>query len=315
MNGIRVSILLLFLSACQAETLQIVRGRVENDVSYLGNGILAELRGIQGDAPYQAPVANSGSFEFRDVKTGTYTLRLTTMRGDPICEELVNILAFTGELSIRLPKLSQARPISGTISVGDLRRTSHPKAFRAFVEAQQARQAGHEAEATRKLEQALRIDPEYAEARCNLGVEYIRQGHYPQALEQFEKAVASGSSSAVVYANLCYSYYSLGRWQDAERAARHALDLDDRNGRAHYLLGSIMAHGIRPEALEKAPEAARHLRLGAEEVPPAHIEIARIYMAEGDRLGAAEELRLYLKTSDAGYRAKAQSWLAEILGH
>ena len=312
MNGIRVSIFLLFLSACQAETVPLVRGQVEN-AGYLGDSILVELRGIQGDNPYQTPVASSGLFEFRDVKSGTYTLRLTTLGGDLICQEIVNILPFTGELSIRLPKLPTARPISGTISVRDLQHPTQPRAFRAFVEAQRARQAGRAAEATRKLELALRLDPDYAEARCNLGVEYIRQGHYPQALEQLEKAVAGGYNSAILYSDLCYAYYALGRWQDAERAARHAVELDGRYGRAHYMLGSVLAHGVRPETLEKAPEAARHLRLGAEDVPRAHIEIAGIYLAEGDRLGAVEEIRLYLKTGDEGYRAKAQSWLAEIL--
>ena len=312
MNGIRVFIFLLFLSACYAETVPLVRGRVESDVGYLGTGILAELRGIQGEQPYQASVGNSGSFEFRDVRGGTYTLLLTTLGGDLICEQLVEIMAFTGELSIRLPKLSPARPISGTISVRDLHRQSQPKAFRAFVEAQRAREAGHGTESVRKLEQALRIDPDYAEARCNLGVEYIRQGRYPQALEQFEKAVASGYNSAILYSDLGFAYYALGRWKDAERAARRAVDLDDGYGRAHYMLGSVLAHGIRPEALEKAPEAARHLRLGSADVPRAHIEIAWIYMTEGDRLGAAEELRLYLKTGDAASRAKAEGWLAEI---
>ncbi len=306
MNGIRVSIFLLFLSACQAETVPLVRGQVEN-AGYLGDSILVELRGIQGDQPHQAAVATSGSFEFRDVRAGTYTLRL--------CEQIVEIRPFTGELSIRLPKRPVARPVSGTISVRELQRPSRPKAFRAFVEAQRAREAGHGTEAMRKLEQALRIDPDYAEARCNLGSEYVRQGRYPQALEQFEKAAAGGFNSAVLYSNLCWAYCALGRWQDAERAARHALDLDNHYGRAHYLLGSLLARGIRPEALEKAPEAARHLRLGAEDVPRAHIEIAGIYLAEGDRQGAAEELRLYLKTPDANYRAKARSWLAEILGN
>ena len=314
MNGIRVSIFLLFLSACQAETVPLLRGQVEN-AGYLGDSILVELRGIQGDQPHQAAVATSGSFEFRDVRDGTYTLRLTTLNGEPICEQIVEIRPFTGELSIRLPKHPVARPVSGTISVRELQRPSRPKAFRAFVEAQRAREAGHGTEAMRKLEQALRIDPDYAEARCNLGSEYVRQGRYPQALEQFEKAAAGGFNSAVLYSNLCWAYCALGRWQDAERAARHALDLDNHYGRAHYLLGSLLARGIRPEALEKAPEAARHLRLGAEDVPRAHIEIAGIYLAEGDRQGAAEELRLYLKTPDASYRAKAQSWLAEILGN
>src|SRR5258708_22743182 len=115
MNGIRVSIFLLFLSACQAETVPLLRGQVEN-AGYLGDSILVELRGIQGDQPHQAAVATSGSFEFRDLRGGTYTLRLTTLNGEPICEQVVEISPLTGEVSIRLPQPALARPGSGTIS-------------------------------------------------------------------------------------------------------------------------------------------------------------------------------------------------------
>src|SRR5262249_31335559 len=83
-------------------------------------------------------------------------------------------------------------------------------------------------------------------------------------------------------------------------------------GRAHYLLGSLLARQVRPDALEKAPEAARHLRLGLEDVPRGRLEIAQIYLAEGDRLGAAEELRQYLKTRDTSARPEAQRRLAEL---
>ena len=78
------------------------------------------------------------------------------------------------------------------------------------------------------------------------------------------------------------------------------------------MLGSILARSVRPGALEKAPEAARHLRLGAADVPRAYIEIAQIYLAERDRLSAAEELRLYLKTGDEGNRANVERWLAML---
>jgi len=56
----------------------------------------------------------------------------------------------------------------------------------------------------------------------------------------------------------------------------------------------------------------RHLRLGVADAPRAYIEIAQIYLAEGDRLSAAEELRLYLKTRDEGNRANVERWLAML---
>ncbi len=316
MNGIRVFILVLFLSVCYAETVPLVRGRVETEAVFVGNDLLVELRAADGrlDSLYQSSVANSGTFEFRDVKGGTYTLRLTTMRGDVVSEQLVDLFPFSGELCIRLPKRSAARPGSGTVSIRELQHPVQPKAFRALVDAQRATESGNADEAVRKLEQALRIDPSYAAARCNLGVEYIRRGRYPEAADQFEKALAGGAGDAMIYANLCYAYYALGRWKESEQAARRALDLDNHYARAHYLLGAVLARTIRPEALENAPEAARHLRLGADEIPRAHLDIAKIYVAEGDRLGAAEEVRLYLKTGDKNYRTVAQNMLAMILG-
>src|SRR5260221_3399539 len=101
MNGIRVSIFLLFLSACQAETVPLVRGQVEN-AGYLGDSILVELRGIQGEQPHQAAVATSGSFEIRGVRGGAFTLRITKLNGESLFEQIVAILPLTRELSIRV---------------------------------------------------------------------------------------------------------------------------------------------------------------------------------------------------------------------
>jgi Flp pilus assembly protein TadD len=113
--------------------------------------------------------------------------------------------------------------------------------------------------------------------------------------------------------NLSHAYFVLGRLQDAEQAARRAVSLESHNWRAHYLLGMALARAVRPEALEKAPEAALELRLGAAGMPHAFIEIARIYLQEGEGPSAAEELKLCLKTGDMQHRAKAERALTEIL--
>jgi len=67
---------------------------------------------------------------------------------------------------------------------------------------------------------------------------------------------------------------AVGRPQDAEQAARHAISLDDSYGRGHYLLGNILAKRVKPGSLAAAPEAALQLRKGASEMPHAHIAIA-----------------------------------------
>jgi tetratricopeptide (TPR) repeat protein len=313
MNGIRVLILALFVSICHAEMLPVLRGRVESDSTFLGLDYTVELEERTRNGPrYDAAVTNDGSFEIRDIAGGQYTLRLM-LRGETVYEQILDVHQFTGQISIRIPSRSSSRPGSGTVSVRELQRPIPEKAFRAFLAAQHYVESGRELDAVRQLERALQLYPDYADARCNLGVEYVRLGRHQEALEQFEKAATSSAPSAKVLANLAYSLCLVGRLQDAEQSARRAVEIDNTYGRAHYLLGSILARSVAPGSLNKAPEAARQLRLGAADVPHAFLDIAQIYLAEGDRLSAAEEVRLYIKCGDKGYRAAAERWLARIL--
>ena len=313
MNGIPVLILALFVSMCRAETLPVLRGRVESDSTFLGIDYMVELEERTRNGPrYDAAVTNDGSFEIRDIAVGQYTLRLM-LRGDTLCEQILDMHQFTGQITIRIPSHSVSRPGSGTVSVRELQHPIPEKAVRAFLAAQHYTESGRELDAVRQLERALKLYPDYADARCNLGVEYVHLGRHREALEQFEKAAASSAPSAKVLANLAYSLCLVGRLQDAEQSARRAVEIDSSYGRAHYLLGSILARSVVPGSLNKAPEAAHQLRLGAADVPHAFLDIAQIYLAEGDRLSAAEEVRLYIKCGDKRYRAEAERWLARIL--
>jgi tetratricopeptide (TPR) repeat protein len=227
--------------------------------------------------------------------------------GVAITEQTVS-LPQPGILTIRLRRRASSEPVSGTISAQRLLHPPPPKAFRAFEEAQRESETGHPLEAVRKLEQAVRLYPDYSEARSNLGILYARLGRNEEALQQFERAVATGPASAPLYGNFSYSLYVAGRLNEAEDAARSALNLDSSFSQAHYLLGSLLAHG------KDTVEAIRHLRLGVGVTPKAHMELARLYAARRDRAAAMEEVRLYLNSGDAAYRADAERWLALIAG-
>ena len=317
MNGRRVFLVGIFLvSVCRAERLPVVRGHVESEKVIFGGEFAVELESQGRATPtLESSVAGDGSFEFRDVPQGVYELRLTSNRGAVLAEQLVDLVSYAGQLSIHVPKATGARPVSGTISVGQLQHSVSPKAFRAFAEAEREAEAGHRQEAVRKLQRALRADPGFSDARCNLGVEYVRLGRFPEAYEEFQKAAATGPPSATLFGNLAFSLIALGRAREAEQAARRAIALDASYGRGHYLLGNILAKSVRPNLLQNAAEAARELRLGAASLPHAHIVIAQMYLDEGDKPSAAEELRLYLQSGDKGYRTGVERSLAILTGH
>ena len=160
-----------------------------------------------------------------------------------------------------------------------MRRLQQPvpkKALRLFVDAQRASESHRPLVAVAKLEEAIRIFPDYSEARCNLGVQYIRLSRFAEAVEQFDKAIAI-DATALSYSNLSYALLELGRIAEAEQAGRLAIAKDSSSGPAHYLLGIILARQRKTE------EALYHLRVGARSMPKAHLEVAKMERAPPKR--------------------------------
>jgi len=310
MNGIRVSFLALTLSACYAETIQSVRGSIQTN-SLTGYTPLVVV--LESTDPFkggsESSVSADGSFEFKDVTSGMHRLRVSTNMGETVDEELVDV-APSRPLSIHLSDRSSSKPVSGLVSAKRLLHPTPKKALRAFADAQKESEKGRTAEAAGKLELAVSLDPDYFEARCNLGVQYMRMGRRVEAAEQFEKAAASAPPSAPVYGNLAVAYLSIGKFGEAADSARRALELNRSHPAAHFVLGSILARSVSPSSTEKAQEAVSQLRQGAAVSPKVHMEIARINAATGDHAGAREELRLYLQTGDPTYRMEAERLLA-----
>ena len=239
--------------------------------------MVAILEALESWRPgIESIVGGDGGFEFKGVTAGLYRVRLTTLTGTTITEELVN-LTVSRPIAIQLPKQRAGGPVMGPVSAERLLHPIPRKALRAFVTAKRESDKGQPAKAAQQLELALQIYPDYFEARSNLGVQYLHLGRREEALEQFEKAAASAPPSAPIYGNISYTRYLLGKLKEAEEAARRALDLDRSLLAAHYVLGSILARN--PVSPEKIREAVRHLGLVAESTPTVRIDIAKIEAA------------------------------------
>jgi Flp pilus assembly protein TadD len=63
----------------------------------------------------------------------------------------------------------------------------------------------------------------------------------------------------------------LGRWEEAELAARRALQLDPASIEAHYMLGIAML-----QQSKITPETAAHLAIAAKEHPRARAFLAEV---------------------------------------
>jgi protein O-mannosyl-transferase len=119
-------------------------------------------------------------------------------------------------------------------------------------------ESGNIAQGIEQCEQALRIKPDYAEAHCNLGNGFMRSGRMPEAIGQLEQALRIDPNLADAHNNLGYALMQSGRIaegiQECEEALRIKPDLAD----AHNNLGNaLMVSGRLPEAIGQFEQALR----------------------------------------------------------
>ena len=131
-------------------------------------------------------------------------------------------------------------------------------------------------EAVSHFKRALNLRPDYSPARNNLGSAYI-------ALEQWDKAIEcfEGVKDDLLYAtpyyslsNLGYVYYMKGRYAEARRYYREALEMERRFPRALHGLGLVAL------ATGDADEAVRRFEQAIKEVPNAahmYIDLGKAY--------------------------------------
>jgi tetratricopeptide (TPR) repeat protein len=254
-------------------------------------------------------VSSDGTFQFREVPSGSYQVRVVSaMHNEILLEDLVEVNPFGAQLVLRLPAAPRtARPVSGIVSVRELQSRVPKKAMQAFVKAQHYSDASKPAEAIEQLRLAIALDPDWRDAHVNLGAALVRTGRYDEALVELQEAIRIGPPTAMVYTNYAAALATIKRMEEGEKAVREALRLDPSFWRAHYLLGHMLAlqAGREREALER-------LRAGAVLVPGGRIIAAQVLLRQGDRGGATAELQAYLESGERTHRAEAQQSLKEL---
>jgi tetratricopeptide (TPR) repeat protein len=181
------------------------------------------------------------------------------------------------EMDLRSRAESRGMPGEATISAARLRHAPPEKAIKALQRGLKLDAAGDPAGSAAAFRRALAIDPAYAEAHTDLGVEYINLGLLDDAIAEFRSATALDPATSVHHANLSLALMILGRFPEAEPEARTAVALDGTNTKAQYLLGYLLAS--RPET-RAAAEA--HLRYAAREFPEARSALALLYSARNN---------------------------------
>jgi tetratricopeptide (TPR) repeat protein len=105
----------------------------------------------------------------------------------------------------------------------------------------------------------------------DLGAAYARTLRPEEALEQYGLALALEPNLATLHSNKAAALVMLSRWEEAEQAARRAIQLDAESIDANFMLGIAMMMQGKISA-----ETAAHLAIGAKKHPRARAFLAEI---------------------------------------
>ena len=89
-----------------------------------------------------------------------------------------------------------------------------------------------EEKATDAFKKAVELNPSLHAAYNNLGYIMYKRGNYEQAIEMYNEALGRSTRNGPAYANLGNAYYKLNRIDDARAAWMKAIELDPGNEKA-----------------------------------------------------------------------------------
>ena len=170
---------------------------------------------------------------------------------------------------------------------------------------------GHYDEAVPEIREALRLEPGNASAHAWLArAHWIGQGRFDDGIRELEHAIAINPEAGYSYLQISLLYALRGRFDEAERAARQAIDLQEqyisgnegmlvvgahaRLGYVHYLRGRY-DEAIKAYEREMAFLSSSDHALKDRQSIELHQKLGAAFQRGGDAARAAQHFDLALK--------------------
>jgi tetratricopeptide (TPR) repeat protein len=245
--------------------------------------------------------SNSGS------SAGTSTMRgMSAESRYANCELRARLGGYTSK-SIELAGRSQMdNPEVGTIflhhmGASESATTVTPTTLKAPKEARRALQKGLDLEKKNKpeeaiasLQEAVKVDPEFAFAWCELGKLQVQNDHIPDGHESFESAVRAEPNWPEPYLHLAELGVKAHDWREVADTTDRVVRLNSYEyPQAYFLNGAANFNLHHLDIAEKSLTAAERLDI-EHAFPQVQQLLAIIYADHQQYAKAAKELRSYL---------------------
>jgi len=207
--------------------------------------------------------------------------------------DLKDIFALQDEVILKITSAMSVNLTAGEQARGWAEGTKSLEAYLKLMQGREyARKGNREslAQGRRLAEEAIALDPKYADAYGVLGWTHAQEVFYgtsrspeesiAKATEFIQKALALNGSLADAHSMLGVLYTWSGRYDEGVVEAERGVELDPNSGRANYNLMLALKWAGRPK--EAIPVIQKALRL--EPIPPDNYvqQLALVYLQAGD---------------------------------
>lgn len=295
-------------SQSAASVIAAVAGKVLAPDGRPLSGIRVELDQASTAVPITSTYTQAdGTFALYNIPTGTY--EVVAESGDARVSDDVILQPERRPLELRFSGDTTNYYSDPTISVAHIlvperAKKLYRKAYAAFTE-------GKNEEAESLVEQALQIEPHFADALSLRGLLDIQKADLADAQQYLEAATHVDPTYSPAYIALGAVYNHEGRFDDAVRASERGLSLSPRSWQAYFEMAKAsVSKGMYQKALQFARQAQR---LGGNSFASLHLVKACALYPMKLYQDARYEIQAVLTREPKGTSARqAQALLAEI---
>jgi len=273
---------------------------------FFGNGrrldrrAKVRLRSISGDQFRMSD--DSGVFTFPRLQGGTYTITIDAGNEFEIAYETVDIIEparrrnAPGQVYMVQVTLTPKQGAVRTVGTVDASTGGVPETARAlYKDALEIGLAGDSKKAIEKLEEALKIYPNYMSALNELGLQRMKLKQIDKAEEAFRHALKLAPEAFTPRLNYGILLLQKKDYVAAATELQRATQKDSSNATAHLHLGRAFVNLAIYNKAEK--ELQQAISLGGSEMTEAHRYLAAVYIETRENLRAADQLEKYLSLS------------------
>ena len=248
-----------------------------------------------------------GTFQLYNVPRGNYDV--VAESPDLQVSDQVMVQLDRPSLELRLRPTTAADDSDAMISVARI--LVPAKAQKYYRNAREAFSEGKNEEAEKLLDQALEIEPQFAEALALRGLIHMQADDLEEAQGYLEKAVHIDPFYSPAYMALGAVYNHEGRYDDAIRASQRGVTLSPRSWQGYFEMAKAsVAKGMYEQALKLARQAQR---LGGNGFIALHLVKASALLPLKLYKDARYELQAVLSHAPKGSNVTdAQTLLAQI---